>query len=152
MDLINSDPQQLVRFTWTVRDNEYVYMDTWEMTQEEWDARQAEMKPTANHMLQLLTYMKLKNAKEGFFLYENKNTQELIVIPISMNEKNKEIIEDLFVWMCEVWDNFKDGDLPMRPEGASKSKMPCTYCPIKKECYAGLIGTVQIESYKVPKL
>lgn len=34
--------------------------------------------------------------------------------------------------MREVWDNFKEGDLPMRPEGSSKSKMPCTYCPIKK--------------------
>ncbi len=105
-----------------------------------------------DHLLQLLTYMKLKNAKEGFFLYENKNTQEIIVIPVSMNEKNTEIIEEAFTWMCEVWDNFKEGDLPMRPAGASKSKMPCTYCPIKKECYAGLIGTVQIESYKVPKL
>ncbi len=38
MELINSDPQPLVRFTWTVRDNEYIYMDTWEMTQEEWDS------------------------------------------------------------------------------------------------------------------
>lgn len=36
MELINSDP--LVRFSWSVQDNEYVYMDTWEMTQEEWDA------------------------------------------------------------------------------------------------------------------
>jgi len=38
MELINSDPQPLVRFAWTVRDDIYVYMDTWEMTQEEWDA------------------------------------------------------------------------------------------------------------------
>jgi hypothetical protein len=38
MELINSDPQPIVRFAWTVRDKEYVYMDTWEMTQEEWDA------------------------------------------------------------------------------------------------------------------
>jgi hypothetical protein len=38
MELINSDPQPIIKFSWTVRDNEYVYMDTWEMTQEEWDA------------------------------------------------------------------------------------------------------------------
>lgn len=38
MQLFNSDPQPLVRFSWSVQDNEYVYMDTWEMTQEEWDA------------------------------------------------------------------------------------------------------------------
>ena len=36
MELFNSDP--LVRFSWSVQDNEYVYMDTWEMTREEWDA------------------------------------------------------------------------------------------------------------------
>jgi CRISPR/Cas system-associated exonuclease Cas4 (RecB family) len=135
-------------------DNELVIGEIKTAKQEVWDARQAEMKPTPNHMLQLLTYMKLKDAKEGFFLYENKNTQELIVIPISMSEKNKEIIENLFIWMQEVWDNFKDGDLPMKPSGASKTKMPCTYCPIKKECWSKdtPVGTVQIESYKVPSL
>jgi hypothetical protein len=133
-------------------DNETVIGEIKTAKQEVWDARQSEMKPTTNHLLQLLTYMKLKKAKEGFFLYENKNTQELIVIPVSMNERNTAIIEEAFTWMCEVWDNFKDGDLPMKPAGATKSKMPCTYCPVKKECYSGLTGTVQIESYKVPKL
>jgi CRISPR/Cas system-associated exonuclease Cas4 (RecB family) len=122
--------------------------------QEVWDTRQAEMSPSTNHLLQLLTYMKLKDAKEGFFLYENKNTQEILIIPVSMNERNKKIIEDTFIWMREVWDNFKDGDLPMKPEGATKTKMPCTYCPIKKECYSKdtPIGTVQIERFKVPSL
>lgn len=38
MELFNSNPQPMVRFSWSVQDNEYVYMDTWEMTQEEWDA------------------------------------------------------------------------------------------------------------------
>jgi hypothetical protein len=54
--------------------------------------------------------------------------------------------------MQEVYDNFKDGDIPMRPAGATKSKMPCTYCPIKKECYSKdtPIGTVQIELFEVP--
>jgi hypothetical protein len=122
--------------------------------QEVWDTRQSEMKSSANHMLQLLTYMKLKNAKEGFFLYENKNTQEILIIPISMNDKNKKIIEDTFLWMQEVYDNFRDGDIPMRPAGATKSKMPCTYCPIKKECYSKdtPVGTVQIELFEVPVL
>ena len=118
--------------------------------QEVWDTRQSEMKSSTNHMLQLLTYMKLKNAKEGFFLYENKNTQEVLIIPISMNDKNKKIIEDAFLWMQEVWDNFQNGGLPMRPAGATKSKMPCTYCPVKKECYSKEtpIGEVQIELYE----
>ena len=45
----------------------------------------------------------------------------------------------------------KNGDLPKRPEGATKSKMPCTYCPVKKECYAkgGPVGTVDIDLFSV---
>jgi CRISPR/Cas system-associated exonuclease Cas4 (RecB family) len=119
--------------------------------QEVWDARQAEMKPTDNHLLQLLTYMKLKNAKEGFFMYENKNTQEIIVIPVSMNDKNKKIIEDTFEWMKLVWDNFNNNEMPTRPEGATKYKLPCTYCPIKKDCWdkSSDPGTVDIELMKV---
>jgi hypothetical protein len=55
--------------------------------------------------------------------------------------------------MCEVWDNFKEGDLPMRPPGSSKSKLPCTYCPVKKECWAkgSNPGTVEIDLMKVVK-
>jgi hypothetical protein len=133
-------------------DNETVIGEIKTAKQEVWDTRQAEMSPSPNHLLQLLTYMKLKDAKEGFFLYENKNTQEILIIPVSMNDRNKKIIEDTFLWMREVWDNFKEGDLPMKPEGATKTKMPCTYCPIKKECYSKdtPVGTVQIERFKVP--
>jgi CRISPR/Cas system-associated exonuclease Cas4 (RecB family) len=97
--------------------------------------------------------MKLKNAKEGFFLYENKNTQEVLIIPISMNEKNKEIIENAFKWMEEVWDNFNNGDLPTRPQDSTKYKLPCTYCPVKKECWAkgSDPGSVDIPLMKVSK-
>jgi len=134
-------------------DGETVIGEIKTATQEVWDTRQAEMKSSPNHMLQLLTYMKLKNAKEGFFLYENKNTQEVLIIPISMSDKNKAIIEDAFQWMREVWDNFKEGDLPKRPEGATKYKLPCTYCPVKKECWAkgSNPGTVEIDLMKVVK-
>ena len=118
--------------------------------QEVWDTRQATMSPSPNHLLQLLTYMKLTDAKEGFFLYENKNTQQVLIIPVAMNEKNKEIIEETFMWLREVWDNFKDGDLPMRT--FTKSTSSCKYCPVKKECWSMETGTVQIEAYKVPKL
>ena len=51
--------------------------------------RQSSMKPSSNHLLQILTYMKVTGAEEGFLLYENKNTQEICIIPISMNERNK---------------------------------------------------------------
>ena len=43
----------------------------------------------------ILIYMKLRNATEGVFLYENKNTQELLVIPVQMTEKNKKTLVSL---------------------------------------------------------
>ena len=117
--------------------------------QEVWDTRQAEMSPSANHMLQILSYMKLKNIKEGFFLYENKNTQELLLIPIQMTDSNKAIINNLFSWLCEVYDNFKEGNLPVRP--FEKTNYACKGCPIKKECWKGQEGLVEIAAYEVSK-
>lgn len=117
--------------------------------QEVWDTRQAEMAPSSNHLLQLLTYMKLKKVKEAFFLYENKNTQEMLIMPIQMNDKNQKIIDDLFIWLQEVWDNFKEGGLPMRP--FLKTSYACKSCPIKKECWKGETGEIQIEAYEVEK-
>lgn len=134
-------------FKW---DNHPVIGEIKTAKQEVWDTRQAEMSPSANHLLQLLTYMKLKQIDEAFFLYENKNTQELLLIPVQMTARNKEIIEGLFLWLCEVYDNFKNGDIPMRP--FLKTSYACKSCPVKKECWAGETGTVQIEAYEVPKL
>ena len=96
---------------------------------------------------------------DGVFKFLPKGDDGLVnflnpFLRLTRIEKNKQIIEDTFLWMQQVWDNFKDGDLPMRPEGATKSKMPCTYCPIKKECYAKTtpIGTVEIDLFEVPKI
>lgn len=120
--------------------------------QEAWDERRVTMASSPNHKLQLLMYMHIKNIDEGFFVYENKNTQEILVIPMIMNERNKKIIEQLFTWLKEVWDNYKDGDLPMRP--FSKTSTSCKYCAVKKECWKkdAPTGTVQIEPYEVPEI
>jgi CRISPR/Cas system-associated exonuclease Cas4 (RecB family) len=120
--------------------------------QEVWDQRQVTMASSPNHMLQLLMYMHIKKFDEGFFVYENKNTQEILVIPITMNDRNKKIIDELFIWLREVWDNYKDGDLPMRP--FTKTSSSCKYCSLKKACWnkEAEFGTVQIEPYEVPKV
>lgn len=118
--------------------------------QENWDGYQARMSPSHNHLLQLLTYMKLRDVKEGFFLYENKNTQQVLIIPVEMNSKNKKIIEDTFEWMCTVYDNFRSGQLPTRP--FIKSSSACKNCKIRKECWAGEEGVATISAYEPPKL
>lgn len=120
--------------------------------QEVWDERKVTMASSANHKLQLLMYMHIKKIEEGFFVYENKNTQEILVIPMIMNDRNKKIIDELFTWLKEVWDNYKDGDLPMRP--FAKTSSSCKYCSLKKDCWSktASMGTVQIEPYEVPEL
>ena len=130
--------------------NEEVIGEIKTAKQEVWDTRKAKMSPSPNHLLQLLTYMKLRNIKEGFFLYENKNTQEVLLIPVQMNERNKKIIDNTFLWMCEVYDNFMEGSIPMRPY--TKSSSACKYCKVKKECWSGETGTVQIEPLEVPEV
>lgn len=120
--------------------------------QEVWDQRHVTMSSSPNHKLQLLMYMHIKNVEEGFFVYENKNTQEILVIPMFMNARNKKIVEDLFIWLREVYDNYKDGDFPMRP--FTKTSSACKYCAVKKACWkkGSEIGTVQIEPYEVPEI
>lgn len=114
--------------------------------------RQSSMKPSANHLLQILTYMKVEGADEGFLLYENKNTQELCIIPISMNEKNKAIIDSTFDWMRKVYDNYENGSLPIRP--LARTSYACQNCPVRKPCWNknGLgEGEVEMKALVPPK-
>lgn len=96
--------------------------------------RQASMKPSSNHLLQILTYMKVEDVQEGFLLYENKNTQELCIIPVSMNERNKKIIDEVFDWMREVYRLYTEDILPSR--GFAKTSYACANCPVRKPCWA----------------
>jgi len=99
------------------------------------------------HMYQILLYLKGTGKRNGAILYENKNDQTIVVIPVEMNEENERIIDEALDWMRMVHNNWKDGpdgkNLPKRPY--TKSKKECKYCPLKKECYENLPdGEVQL--------
>jgi CRISPR/Cas system-associated exonuclease Cas4 (RecB family) len=117
---------------------------------EVYSMRQAEMAPTSNHLYQLLTYMKIRGAEQGFFYYENKNDQSYLVLPVNMNERNEKIIDEVFEWLRTVYANFEAGTLPERP--FTKSKSACTYCPVKNVCWKELDeGEVFIPAMAVGK-
>jgi hypothetical protein len=78
--------------------------------------------------------MKVEGATEGFLLYENKNTQEICIIPISMNERNLNLIDETFDWMREVYKMYTDNIIPSR--GFAKTSYACANCPVKKPCWA----------------
>lgn len=118
--------------------------------QEAFIYRQTTMKPSANHLIQLLIYLKATGKPEGFLYYENKNSQEFLVIPVQMNEKNEALLEDVFNWMREVYRNYESGGLPIRP--FRKNNKICKACPLFEECWNGEPGTVDISPMEVPKI
>lgn len=113
--------------------------------------RSADMKPTGAHLVQTLIYMKLRGAKNGFVLYEDKNDQSIVVIPVKMTESNEKYVEYLFGWMRDVYALYTTDQKPTRPY--TKSQPACKYCPIKKTCWKvkdddGVISHPKLE---VPK-
>lgn len=129
-------------------------------TAEHFSSRAAKMKAPGYQLLQLLIYMYIKKRDKGFFLVENKNTHELLVIPIKMNDKHKKIVEDTFEWMRAVKKSSDDDLLPKRP--FTKSSFNCKSCPVKKTCWEGYKrgsvnghdpnpGVIEIAPLEVPK-
>jgi len=113
--------------------------------------RQASMKPSFQHLVQILIYLKATQKKSGFLLYENKNTQEFLVIPVEMNERNEALLEKVFEWLRAVYKNFEEGELPKRP--FTRKSVICKGCAIKDWCWEQQPeGTVDMPAMEVPKV
>lgn len=109
--------------------------------------RQSTMKPTAYHMYQILLYLEATKSKYGFFLYENKNTQEFVVIPVEMDAKNRQIIDDALAWMREV---YAANDLDIKRPFKQTNKI-CQNCPFYVSCWNLPDGDTLIPVMKVAK-
>lgn len=122
--------------------------------QEAFIFRQNTMKPTTNHLLQILVYMRAKGVDKGFVMYENKNTQEFLILPVNMNKRNTAILNNALDWLREVRANWEAGQLPTR-SWTQKNKN-CKGCPVFDECWDNLEtkhgdGVVTIKPMDVPK-
>lgn len=109
--------------------------------------RKSEGSPSPSHLLQLLIYMKIEKAREGFILYENKNDNELLCLPIQVNDKYIEYINYVFSWMEEVYDAYENNVPPKR--GYTKSTWACKGCPVSEACLEREEGTKKIPNLKV---
>lgn len=114
---------------------------------EGFDIRKDTSTGSDSHVVQLLIYMKALKIKEGFFLYENKNSHELAVIPVVMSEENEKYADYIFDWMREVHKAWADGKNIKRP--FKENATQCNYCPIKDACYSAPDGRTKIEQLKV---
>jgi CRISPR/Cas system-associated exonuclease Cas4 (RecB family) len=73
------------------------------------------------------------NSKFGFVLYESKDDQRLLLIPVEMNERNKAILERSFEWMRSIRTTWENQQLPERP--FAKNTKACKECPVRNQCW-----------------
>lgn len=131
-------------------------------TAESFATRAATMKAPGYQLIQLLIYMKVFKKEKGFFVIENKNTHELLVLPVKMNKKNEELVERVFEWMRMVKKNSDEDKLPTRP--FTKGSFNCKSCPVRQTCWEGYVkgtkaregsdpapGVVDLPPLEVPK-
>lgn len=85
------------------------------------------------HMYQILLYMRKLGFDDGFLLYENKSSNELLVIPIKMDEYNRNAIDEALGWMSMVWGASKKNQFPQRP--FTKLSKECKGCEFYKHCW-----------------
>lgn len=129
-------------------------------TSDSFDKRAAAMKAPGYQLIQLLIYMRVFQKDKGFFVVENKDTHELLIIPVKMTQENSDLVDRVFDWMRAVYKNAIEGDLPRRP--FTKSSFNCKGCPVRKTCWGEEkfrrngpsdpnSGTVDLPPLEVPK-
>lgn len=127
-----------------------------------WNYRFTNMKVPGYQLIQLLIYMRVENLDKGFFLVENKNTHEFMILPVKMTDEYSELVDRLFDWMRTIHKNALEGELPTRPF-TMKSK-ECKSCPVWDTCWSGVAsnkekgkpgdpapGTITLPVLEIPK-
>jgi CRISPR/Cas system-associated exonuclease Cas4 (RecB family) len=98
------------------------------------------------HVEQLLIYMKILKKSFAFLVYESKNSHELSMFPVKLNEHYKNFINYFFDWMREVKKASDDGLLPENPY-RSNSKV-CKGCDFETVCRTKPKGDIKIAPRK----
>lgn len=109
------------------------------------------MTASTYHIVQLLIYMKILKKKYGMVMYENKNTHDLLSIPVNITQKHVDFVDYLFDWMKEVYAAWKDRKLPEVPYKNNNVKVPCGTCPVQKACQEAPKGDIKISRRKEEK-
>ena len=95
--------------------------------------RKSSGKAPGYHIGQLLIYMYIDNHDLGLLLYENKNTHELLGIPVEMTPGHELWVENTFDWCREV-KSASDADKLPKKQTRANAKI-CKSCPMKELCF-----------------
>jgi CRISPR/Cas system-associated exonuclease Cas4 (RecB family) len=134
--MIDYKGERLVGEIKTIRNDEFEY-------------RKINRRPKMAHLMQLLLYMKVWKMRKGVMIYENKNTHELLTLPVVVSEHYRAWAEEVFEWMKLVYKNWQEKQLPEIPY-RSNSKI-CKVCPIQKACAEAGDGTIKIKPMRLLK-
>lgn len=99
-----------------------------------------------SNRMQLLMYMKILNYSLGAIIYENKNTHEILTVPVVPTKEDVEEVNKLFDWMRRVKKAFDDKQLPERV--SKQGTKMCAACPLEKACDSREKGVIKIEKRK----
>ena len=116
---------------------------------DEFEYRKINRRSKMAHLMQLLLYMKVWKMRKGVMIYENKNTHELLTLPVVVSEHYRAWAEEVFEWMKLVYKNWQEKQLPEIPY-RSNSKI-CKVCPIQKACAEAGDGTIKIKPMRLLK-
>lgn len=130
-------------------DSEYI-VEIKTTNQESFERHKKSMSASSYHILQLLIYMKIYKKKNGIILYENKNTHELLAIPVNITQSHVDFVDYLFSWMEEVYSAWKDKNLPQVPFRSNDIKI-CNNCPLQDACKNSPEGDIKIARRKDEK-
>lgn len=128
-------------------------------SQESYVQKKSKSAGVGYHLLQVLIYMKVLGKNKGFLLYENKNTQNLLIVPVTWNVANTKLVDDAFNWMNDVYENWLADESKLEPAGVStlpkrparsENSILCKSCPFKTHCWKDEEGSVKLPTLEVP--
>lgn len=131
------------------KDTEYI-VEIKTTNQDSFDRHKRSNSASNYHILQLLIYMKIYKKKNGIIVYENKNTHELLAIPVNINQQHVDFVDYLFDWMREVYSAWTNKTLPEVPFKNNDIKI-CQNCPVQQACKDAPKGDVKIARRKDEK-
>lgn len=131
------------------KDSEYI-VEIKTTNQDAFDRHKKSRKASSYHILQLLIYMKIYKKKNGIILYENKNSHELLAIPLTITQDHVDFVDYMFGWMREVYAAWKDRKLPEVPFKSNDIKV-CQACPLQQACKDAPVGDIKIARRKDEK-
>lgn len=100
--------------------------------------------PKAEHVRQVVTYLKLRRVTRGLLLYENKNTNELRTFKVPWSAKQFEEVEE---WAEEVLVALRRRVLPPMHPDCEGGTYLWEKCPHRRLCYGMEVEEATRETY-----